>query len=94
MKYRIVPIEQFVGSDVRIVSLCEMLAERSVSQNVAQAVAWNLANGVTFEKMAAMNRSESKYTGNVRMFSDEELKSALRLVETLNATGESTSSSQ
>ncbi len=31
-----------------------------------------------------MNRVQSKYTGNVRMFSDEELKDALSLVEKLN----------
>ncbi len=83
-KYRIVPIEQFVGSDERIVALCEMLADRSITQNVAQAAAWNLANGVSFDHMSHMNRVESKYTGNIRMFNDDELKSALNIVEKLS----------
>lgn len=84
VKYRIVPIEQFVGSDERIVKLCELLADRTISQNTAQAAAWNLANGIPFDRLASMNRVQSKYTGNIPMFSEEELKSALNLVERLN----------
>ena len=84
VKYRIVPIEQFVGSDERIITLCELLADGTVNQNTAQAAAWNLANGISFDQLASMNRVQSKYTGNVRMFSDAELKTALDLVEKLN----------
>lgn len=84
IKYRIVPVEQFVGSDERIRSLCELLADRLINQNTAQAAAWNLANGISFEQLAGMNRIQSKYTGNVRMFNEEELKTALNLVEKLN----------
>lgn len=84
VKYRIVPIEQFVGSDERIVTLCKLLADGSISQNTAQAAAWNLANGISFDQLATMNRVQSKYTGNVRMFNDDELKTALGIVEKLN----------
>ena len=84
IKYRIVPIEQFVGSDERIVTLCHLLADGSISQNTAQAAAWNLANGISFDQLATMNRVQSKYTGNVRMFNDDELKTALSIVEKLN----------
>lgn len=91
IKYRIVPLDEFVGSDERIVSLCHLLAEGSISQNVAQAVAWNLANNLSFEQMAGINRVQSKYTGNVRMFSEDELKLALQLSQKLSKAAQANS---
>ena len=71
MKYRIVPLDEFTSGNARITKLCEMLAEKRVTQNVAQAVAWHIANGLTWEQLAAKSRARERY------FSDEELQTAL-----------------
>ncbi|KAA1259362.1 hypothetical protein LF1_18940 [Rubripirellula obstinata] len=75
MPYKIVPIEEFTDkADVRV--LCESLGYNQVSQNAAQAVAWHLMDGMSWQKLAAKNRVESKYTGNVAWFSPAEMRTA------------------
>jgi hypothetical protein len=75
MKYRLVPIEQ-VNNDPRVIELCSMLGNRKIAQNTAQAAAWHLANGLSWQELARKNRVESKYTGNVRFFNPAELQQA------------------
>lgn len=84
MKYQIVPIEQ-VNADPRVAKLCELLGEGKIAQNTAQAAAWHLANGVSWEELARMNRVESKYTGNIRFFNPMELRHAFQLSAALNS---------
>jgi hypothetical protein len=75
MAYKIVPIEQFTSKlDVRV--LCESLGYNQVSQNSAQAVAWHLMDGLSWQELAAKNRVESKYTGNQAWFSPAEMRTA------------------
>ena len=73
--YKIVPLDQFTtNADVRV--LCESLGHNQVSQNAAQAVAWHLMDGLSWQELAAKNRVESKYTGNQSWFSVAELQTA------------------
>ena len=65
-----------------------MLGRGEVPQNAAQAAAWNLANGMSWQQLAAKNRVESKYLGNQRFFSRLELALAVRI------TGEATNRAQ
>jgi hypothetical protein len=75
MPYKIVPIEEFTTrADVRV--LCESLGYHQVSQNTAQAVAWNLMDGMSWQELAAKNKVESKYTGNQAWFTPNELRAA------------------
>lgn len=75
MPYKIVPLEQFTDkTDIRV--LCESLGYNQVSQNTAQAVAWNLMDGLSWQALAAKNRVESKYTGNQPWFTPNELRAA------------------
>lgn len=79
MRYRIVPIEDF-NSDPRIAHLCQQIASGKVTQNVAQAAAWHIANGLSWEELAAKDRVHSKYAGNQKFFTTEELELAMRVV--------------
>jgi hypothetical protein len=78
MNYRLVPLA-VVSSDLDIEVLCKQLASGSIHQNVAQAVAWNIANGLSWEELSKKNRRESNYTGNEKYFSEEELSQAVKL---------------
>ncbi len=78
--YKIVPIEQFT-QDARIRVLCQALGDGKLSQNTAQAAAWHMMDGLSWEELAAKNRKESKYTGNERWFTTKELRSAMAVVE-------------
>lgn len=78
MPYRIVPLTYFT-LDARINALCEQLAAGSITQNVAQAAAWNLANGLSWESLASKDRKVSKYTGREKYFSKAELALAKQL---------------
>ena len=78
MKYKLVPIEQ-VNDDPKVIQLCAMLGAGQVPQNTAQAAAWHLANGLSWEELMVKNRVESKYTGNVRFFNLVELQNAFQL---------------
>lgn len=79
LRYRIVPLEQF-NSDPRIAQVCQQLASRQITQNVAQAAAWHIANQMPWEVLAAKERVRSKYTGNQKFFSDKELELARQVV--------------
>ncbi|EMI15980.1 putative secreted protein [Rhodopirellula maiorica SM1] len=84
VKYRMIPIDQYT-QDARLIELCQQLALDNVSQKVAQAVAWHYANGLSWEKLAKLNRIESRYLGNVRMFRAQELNDAKTFAEALEA---------
>jgi hypothetical protein len=75
MTYRIVPLEM-VSSDPRVAELCTQLGNGKLPQNTAQAAAWHITDGLSWEELAAKNRVESKYTGNVRYFAPAELQAA------------------
>ncbi|WP_436716452.1 hypothetical protein U8335_02785 [Roseiconus lacunae] len=79
MAYKIVPLD-LVTTDQRVHVLCEALGNRQVAQNTAQAAAWNLMDKMSWEELAAKNRVESKYTGNIRWFSPIEIRSAIAVV--------------
>lgn len=79
MAYKIVPLEQFTtNAEVRVV--CEALGHGQVTQKSAQAAAWHLMDDMSWSELAAKNRVESKYTGNVRWFSPIELRTAMAVV--------------
>jgi hypothetical protein len=78
MKYVIIPLEQ-LNADPKVTELCKLLAEGKVKQNIAQAAAWNIANGMTWDALAKKNRRESQYTGNEKYFTQQEIRAAVNL---------------
>lgn len=83
MKYRIAPIEELSSSDPRVAQLCRLLGEKRVTQNVAQAVAWHLTDGLTWEQLSTKDRVRSKYQGTQKFFSPEELQTAANIARSL-----------
>tara|TARA_R110002073_G_scaffold60209_23_gene151317 strand:- start:12191 stop:13081 length:891 start_codon:yes stop_codon:yes gene_type:complete len=90
VKYQMIRIEQYT-QDERLVELCQQLALENVSQKVAQAVAWHYANGLSWEELAKLNRIESRYLGNIRMFRQQELNDAKAFVEALEKSSNASS---
>ena len=78
--YTIMPIADYTD-DERIAKLCRNLARHDISQNAAQAAAWHLANDLDWNKIAKLNRVESKYLGNIRFFSSKEIDTAKTFTE-------------
>ena len=79
MKYEIVPLKSVCEND-QVELLCESMASGKISQNVAQAVAWHLENGLSWEKLASLNRRESRYLGYQRFFSRRQLVEAKKYI--------------
>ena len=80
MKYEIRPIETLTKNE-KVIELCKMLGQGEIPQNAAQAAAWHLANGLSWEQLAAKNRVESRLLNYTeRYFSYRELGFATRIV--------------
>jgi hypothetical protein len=79
MKYKIVRLSEVNASPV-VDELCKALANGKVSQNVAQAAAWHVANGLTWQELVQKPRVISQYTGVELYFSRYEVENAMRLV--------------
>lgn len=93
MKYKIVPLDALNASP-EVSELCSLLGDQRVAQNVAQAAAWHIANGLSHETLAAKNRRESQYTGNEKYFTATELDIASRVVQHCRATAKQIAASR
>jgi hypothetical protein len=79
MNYKIVPIDTLT-KDPNVIEVCKMLGYGEVPQNAAQAAAWNLANGLSWQELAVKNRVELKTIGYAeRFFAPQELALASRI---------------
>ena len=79
MKYKVVPIE-VVSADPQVSELCKLLGNGRVAQNAAQAAAWHLANGLSWQELINKPRKISRYTGVDMFFSEMEMQAAIRMV--------------
>jgi hypothetical protein len=92
MKYEIRPIDALT-KDTRVVELCKMLGRGEVPQNAAQAAAWHLANGLSWQELAVKDRYRSQFTGqSQRFFSPLEMELAMRIATAASARAESAKS--
>ena len=80
MRYKIVPLDE-INASAEVNELCNLLGNRTIAQNVAQAAAWHIANGLSRDTLAAKNRRESQYTGNEKYFTAFELEDAANVVQ-------------
>ncbi len=78
MKYKVVRLAEVNDSPV-IEEFCKALASGKVSQNTAQAAAWHVANGLSWEELVRKPRVVSEYTGVEMYFSGFEVQAAMRL---------------
>ncbi len=79
MAYRLVALDT-VEQDPRLAVILGGLATGHVSQKVAQAAAWHLASGLTWEKLAAEKIDRAGGDPDVPFFSAAELASAQHVV--------------
>ena len=78
--YVIQPLEA-LNSDPKVKEMIRMLAEDEVSQNVAQAAAWNVTDNLSWEELSVKNRVESQMGGRTeRYFNRNELLIAQQAV--------------
>lgn len=77
--YEIKPIETVTGN-VAVQQLCAMLGEGKVGQRVAQVAAWHLANGLSYDELAAKQLEEFGSPARP-YFTSQELKDAKTVVE-------------
>ena len=78
MKYKVVRLAEVNDSPV-IEEFCKALGTGKVSQNTAQAAAWHVANGLTWNELVRKPRVISEYTGIEMYFSPFEVQAAMRL---------------
>ncbi len=57
IEYKIQPLSE-LNSDPKIFEMCRMLANDEIAQPVAQAAAWNMANGLSWQELLVKNRVE------------------------------------
>jgi hypothetical protein len=100
VKYKLVPLAK-VTSDPKIAELCKMLARGEVDQTSAQVAAWHLANGMSFEQLAAktIRRANGQITsyfsgGNIEAGMKIAYAAAMRAEQQKKSEGKSDSLSQ
>ena len=91
MKYKVVRLAEVNDSPV-IEEFCKALAARKVTQNTAQAAAWHVANGLTWEELIRKPRVISEYTGVEMFFSKFEIQAAIRFTSLATEEAERTAS--
>ena len=89
MDYTIVPLET-LNSDPKVFELCRMIANDEITQNVAQAAAWNIANDLSWEFLLTKNRVERMGGYYERYFNENELMVAYQVVEAATLRAEET----
>ncbi len=77
IKYEIRPIAEFTDKP-EIAEICKMLATDQLPQNSAQAVAWHVMDGLTWEQLAAKDRVRLSNGFVQKWFSFDELMLAQR----------------
>ncbi len=82
--YRMIPLDKFTDND-KVALLCRQLGRGELGQKTAQAAAWHLASGLSWEQIAGINRIESKYLGNIKFFQPQELTRAKEFVKSLSS---------
>ena len=79
MPYKLTNSETF-SSDPKLTYVLESLGRGELSQKVAQAASWHIANGLTWEKLAAEKIDHAGGIPDEPYFSQAELVMAYRLV--------------
>jgi len=80
LSYKLVELETF-SSDPRLAAVLEQLGRGELSQKVAQAAAWHLANGLSWERIAAEKIDHAGPVPDEAYFTPAELLAAHRVVE-------------
>jgi len=72
VKYEIKPIETVVKNPA-VIEVCKMLGRGAIPQNTAQAAAWHIENGLSWQELARMDRIRLRNGYVKKWFSSREL---------------------
>lgn len=75
IEYKIQPLSE-LNSDPKVFEMCRMLANDEITQPVAQAAAWNVANGLSWQQLLVKNRVERMDGSFERYFHPQHLRIA------------------
>jgi hypothetical protein len=78
--YKIVPITEFT-QDTKVIELCKMLGRGEISQNIAQAAAWHLTDGLSWRELSSKNRVQLSNGYTEKFFNGDELSVAYQATE-------------
>lgn len=78
--YRMIRLSEFTENEL-VEKLCSEIGSSQLAQKTAQAVAWHLANDMSWDELAKVNSIESKYLGNVSYFRERDIKLAKQWIE-------------
>lgn len=78
--YKLVTLESH-SKDPRLAAVLEALARGEIPQKVAQAAAWHIANGLTWERLASEKIDHAGGDPDEPFFAGWELQAAFRVVE-------------
>lgn len=76
--YKIQPLKD-LNNDPKVFEMCRMLANDEVTQPIAQAAAWNVANGLSWQELLHKNRIERMDGSYERYFSPRDIYFAQRV---------------
>ena len=80
MQYEIKPLSA-LSTDPKVFEICQMLANDEVTQPVAQAAGWHVANDLSWEYMLNKNRVELSTGYFERYFTPGQLEAAYHVVD-------------
>jgi hypothetical protein len=78
--YKLAELKSY-SDDPRLEQLLQSIGKGEVSQKVAQAAAWHIANGLTWQQLAAENIDRAGGDPDEPFFTPFELEAAFRVVE-------------
>jgi hypothetical protein len=79
MKYQIVRLSE-INASPSVAEICTAIGNQQVTQNIAQAATWHIANQLSWDELARKPKVISEYTGVKLYFSANEIQAAMRLV--------------
>lgn len=92
--YKLVELESY-SDDPRLEQLMQSIGKGEISQKVAQAAAWHIASGLTWQQLAAEKIDHAGGDPDEPFFTPAELQAAFKVVEIVTKRAdEATSSSQ
>lgn len=92
IKYEIIRLEK-LNKDPEVAKICSALGNNELPQTVAQAAAWHVANGLTWDRLETLPKVVSQYTGIEFYFTQYEVATAKTAVNYIRAQSDDSSSS-
>jgi hypothetical protein len=77
--YEMRPIDSLT-KDPKVVEICKMLGNREIHRDVAQAAAWHLTDGLSWQELAAKDRVRLRNGYTEKYFSPQQITWAMRVV--------------